>query len=524
MPWLNMGEMLQVNAQKCPEKIALKDTKREVTFSELDERTNRLANALSGLGLQKNDRFAVLCHNHIEYMEIYLAAAKAGFVVVPVSFRLVGKEIEFIIDNSDSKAIIVDERYVSTMREFRPELSLTFRSKLAKINHINIGEGIHSGFLNYEKIIAEADPTPPKVEVESEDPWIQLYTSGTTGIPKGVVRSHRSYIAFFLINEVEFGYTHDDYGLILMPLFHVNSTFYSFVFTYIGASVYVQKSTQFNAEKLLKLIDNEKITFTSMIPTHYHLILNLPEDIKNKYNVNSIKQLLCSSAPVTKQTKLDIMKFFPNAGLFEAYGSTEAGLVTILRPEDQMKKLGSIGRECIGTHAIELLDENGNPVPVGEVGELYSGGPMMFDYYWKLPEKTASSFRGRWFSAGDMAKIDEDGYYTLVDRKDNMIITGGEHVYPSEVEELLCMHPKVFEAAIIGVPHPKWGETVKAVVSLKPGETATTGEDIIEWCRGKIASFKRPKKIHIISHEEMPRTASGKILHKILREKYNTMD
>jgi acyl-CoA synthetase (AMP-forming)/AMP-acid ligase II len=218
--------------------------------------------------------------------------------------------------------------------------------------------------------------------------------------------------------------------------------------------------------------------------------------------------------------KREVMTFFPNADLFEAYGSTEAGLVTILRPEDQMKKLGSIGREVVGTDTIKVLDEQGNPVPVGEVGELYSRGPMMFDYYWKLPDKTAASFQGEWFSAGDMARVDEDGYYTLVDRKDNMIITGGEHVYPSELEELLSMHPDVFEAAVIGTPHPKWGESVKAVIIPK-ADRSPTEEEVINWCRGKIAGFKRPKAVVFISREDMPRTASGKILHKVLREKYS---
>lgn len=520
MAWLNMGEMLQVNARKYPDKLALKDAKRTVSFAELDLRTNRLANALLDLGLKKEDRFAALCHNHVEYMEIYLAAAKAGLVVVPVSFRLVGKEIEYIIDNSESKAIIVDERHVSTMRESRAELSLAFRNKLLKIDHIAIGKGEHSDYLNYEQLVSKADDSCPEVEVKPKDTWIQLYTSGTTGVPKGVVRSHRSYISFFLINEVEFGFRYDDFGLVLMPLFHVNSTFYSFVFTYLGAGCYVHRSIGFDAEELLSIIDQEKITFTSLIPTHYHLILTLPDDVKQKYDVNSINQLLCSSAPATKQMKREVMEFFPNADLFEAYGSTEAGLVTILRPEDQMKKLGSIGREVVGTDMIKLLDEQGKPVQVGEVGELYSRGPMMFDYYWKLPEKTAASFHGEWFSAGDMAKMDEDGYYTLIDRKDNMIITGGEHVYPSEIEELLTMHPDVFEAAVIGIPHPKWGESVKAVIIPK-ADRSPTEEEVINWCRGKIAGFKKPKAVAFIGQEDMPRTASGKILHKVLREKYS---
>jgi len=206
--------------------------------------------------------------------------------------------------------------------------------------------------------------------------------------------------------------------------------------------------------------------------------------------------------------------------LYEAYGSTEAGLVTILRPEDQLRKLGSMGRECLGTDVIKLLDGKGEEVPVGEVGELYSRGPMMFDEYYEEPEKTRSSFRGEFFSAGDMVKRDEEGYYYMVERKDNMIITGGEHVYPSEVEEVISRHPKVFDVAVIGVPDDVWGEAVKAAVILKEGKTATPKE-IIEWCRGKMAGFKKPKYVDFISDSEMPRTTTGKILHRKLREKYS---
>jgi acyl-CoA synthetase (AMP-forming)/AMP-acid ligase II len=217
--------------------------------------------------------------------------------------------------------------------------------------------------------------------------------------------------------------------------------------------------------------------------------------------------------------KLDIMDFFPKAQLFEAYGSTEAGLVTLLRPEDQMKKLGSIGREVVGTDLIRLLGENEDEVPVGEVGELFSRGPMMFDYYWKLPEKTKNSFRGEYFSAGDLARKDKDGYFYIVDRKDNMIITGGEHVYPSEVEEVLCNHPAVFDAAVIGLPHEKWGEAVTAIIVLKEGKTATK-EELIALAAKQLAGFKKPKNVIFISNEEMPKTASGKILHKKLRDKF----
>jgi len=217
--------------------------------------------------------------------------------------------------------------------------------------------------------------------------------------------------------------------------------------------------------------------------------------------------------------KKEIMKFFSGVELYEAYGSTEAGLVTILKPEDQLEKLGSIGYEALGTDFIKLLDENDIEVGINEVGELYSRGPMLFKEYHKMPEKTDISFRGEWFSAGDLARCDEDGFYYIVDRKDNMIITGGEHVYPSEVQEIIISHPDVFDVAIIGLPHEKWGEQVTAVIVPRK-KSKVNEKKIIDYCKDKMAGYKRPKKVIFIRDEDMPRTATGKILHRVLRERY----
>jgi len=520
MTWLNIGEKVRVNAAKYPDRLALKDARRSLTFKEYDERTNRLANGLIGFGLNKGDRIAVLSNNSIEFMEVYVAAAKAGIVVVPLNFRLHPDDIFYIIENSESSVLLVEDRFRETTEHVWKQAE---EKGITNIKCILVADKPHKGWELYEDVLESGENTYPSVKIDPEDTWVTLYTSGTTGRPKGAIRSHRSYVAFFLVNEAEFSYTPQDYGMILMPLSHVNSTFYSFVFTYLGAPVYVHREYDFNPEETLEIISREKITFTSMIPTHYNLILALPEDVKNKYNLKSMRSLLTSSAPATMQMKLDVMSLFPEARLFEAYGSTEAGLVTILRPEDQMHKLGSIGKECIGTDCLRLLDENGDPVPVGEIGELYSRGPQMFDGYLKLPEKTRESFDGRFFSAGDMARKDEEGFYYLVDRKANMIITGGEHVYPSEVEKVIVTHPKVMDCAIIGLKDRKWGEAVTAVTVLKDNATPSDelANEIQILCEDNVARFKKPKQILFIKPEEMPRTATGKILHRILRDRFN---
>jgi acyl-CoA synthetase (AMP-forming)/AMP-acid ligase II len=303
---------------------------------------------------------------------------------------------------------------------------------------------------------------------------------------------------------------------------HANSFLYSFNFIYNYATACVYSRSSFDPEEILRVFDREKITFTSLVPTQYIMLLSLPDSVKGKYDVSSVRNLLCSSAPVRRSTKREIMEYFKNAGLFEGYGSTEAGVPVLLRPEHQLEKLGSIGREMIGVSRIKLLADDGSEVPVGSVGEIYTKQPCAFREYWNNLEKTREAFRGEYFSAGDMAYKDEEGFLYLVDRKQNMIITGGENVYPSEVENVVITHPAVKEVCVIGVPDQKWGESIKAIVVLKAGfqETDALKQEIMEYCRGQMAGYKRPRSVDFISFEDIPRTATGKVMYRVLRDKY----
>ncbi len=510
---MNLGQHLKLNAKKYPDTVALKDAERSFTYPEVNRRVNQLAHGLMGLGLEKGDKVAVLLENSIEIVEVYLATAKCGLVIVPINFRLTGKDVEYIANNSDARAIIVHDEFTSVVDSVREKLD-----NIDLNNFFTVGHPVN-GYQNYEDLVANKPGNEPDILVASTDPWILIYTSGTTGKPKGVVRSHASHIAFYLINGVDFDFNEHDICLNVMPLCHINSTFFTFTFLYIGASVYIHPGRSFRAEQILEIIEMERISFISLIPTHYNLILDVPEE-KKRFDVGSIRKLLCSSAPVRKSMKLAIMDFFPGVDLYEGYGSSEAGIVTVLKPEDQMRKLGSIGYETLGTDFVKILDDNGNEVSQGEVGELYSRGPMLFDEYYKLPEKTASSFKGEWFSAGDMARKDADGFFQIVDRKDNMIITGGEHVYPSEVEEVVGNHECVFDCACIGIPDDKWGEKVVAVVIARDGvDKSQINEDTIKaCCKDVLAGYKRPKEVVFIKEDDMPRTPTGKILHRKLRE------
>jgi acyl-CoA synthetase (AMP-forming)/AMP-acid ligase II len=509
---------------KYPDKIAVKDMNRSLTYREFNTRTNKLATGFFKRGLKKGDKIAVLSNNRVEFMEIYAAAAKAGFIIVPLNFRLLPEDLYWIVRNAEVQMVLVEDRYYDiTIKSW----DLIIEYGLDKLQHVLIGDiAVKDNWIYFEDIIKEGEDEYPSVDINPEDTWILLYTSGTTGKPKGVVRSHQSYTSFFLINATEFSFTPEDYGLVLMPLSHVNSTFYAFVFTYIGASVYVHLEYNFNPEEVLQIFDREKITFTSLIPTHFNLILGLPADIKSKYDLASFRSLLTSSAPATKEMKKGVMELFTGARLFEAYGSTEAGLVTILRPEDQFRKAGSIGKECIGSDTIRLLDsETRKSIVDGEIGELFSRSPMQLTNYYNLPEKFAECMNNGFISAGDMARRDEDGFLYLVDRKANMIITGGEHVFPSEVEKILTGHSSVVECAVIGLQDHKWGESVTAVCILASdyNPSDNLANELRTYCKNKLASFKAPKKVLFIDYNDMPRTGSGKVIHRILRERYNKL-
>jgi fatty-acyl-CoA synthase len=510
---LHFGEIVAMNAYLFPDKVGARDLTRSLTFRRWNDRSCKLANALVGLGLQKGDRIAVLAYNCLEWMEIYAAIAKAGLVIVPINFRLIGSEARYIVENSEAKAIIVQDDLLDRIETIRAELLISGDK------YIHFGGRTPPGYRSYEDLVAAGAQSEPSIETGPNDPFALLYTSGTTGKPKGAIRTSGSLILQAYLAQVDWGFSRNDLGLLVMPMCHANSLFFAHIFAACGAASCIYDRKSFEPEHLLRTLASDKFTFTSLVPTHYIMMLGLPESVKRELNVESITKLLISSAPARQDTKLALMEYFRRSQLFEAYGSTEAGWVTLLRPEEQLTKLGSIGRECLGSGRIKLLDAGGNEVVDGGVGELYSRTPYAFQGYWKLPDKTAEAFRGAYCTVGDMARRDQDGYYYLADRKSNMIISGGENVYPSEVEQVLGTHPKVKDVAAIGVPDEKWGEAVHVVVVLHQDQRATEC-DILDWCKNRIAGYKRPRSISFIAEDEMPRTATGKVLHRVLRSQY----
>ncbi len=509
----HIGEALAMHARMFPDKIGARDLERKMTFREWHGRACKLANALAGLGLAKGDRVCVLAYNCLEWVEIYAACAFAGLIAVPINFRLVGPEIKYIIENSEARALIFQDEFLETVEALKSALDIPAK------NFILFGAKKSSGFVSYEDLISRSRDTPPNISVSLDDPWALMYTSGTTGKPKGAIRTHRGSSMLALVTAAEFNLTRNDAALLVMPMCHANSLFFFGAFSYCGAACTIYSRKSFDPEHFLRTMAEGGSTFTSLVPTHYIMMLALSSALRSKLNVDAVTKLLVSSAPARRDTKLEIMEYFKNSGLFELYGSTEAGWVTMLHPDEQFSKLGSVGRETIGSRKIRLLDPDGNDVPDGEPGELYSCNASTFTGYWKLPEKTREAFRGEYCTVGDLARRDGDGYIHLVDRKSNMIISGGENVYPSEVETMLGSHPDVKDVAVIGVNDAKWGERVHAVIIPHAGKTLSE-ESVIEWCKDRIAGYKRPRSASFIRDEEMPRTATGKILHRILRERH----
>lgn len=512
--FLNFGQMLSVHARLSPNRAGARDLDRAMTFREWNERSCRLANALLGLGLAKGDRVAILAYNCVEWCEIFAATAKAGLIALPINFRLTGRELRFIVDNAEAAAFIVQDELLGVLEDVRGELSI------GRDRFIAFGaQPVPAGYRGYEDLLARASGSEPACDVALSDPWTLMYTSGTTGNPKGVLRSHRSAVVLSMVTEIELGLQCADSALLVMPMCHANSLNFFAAASYRGASTFVYSRKNFDAEHCVRVLAGGQATFTSLVPTHYIMMLGLPQAVRGKHSFDKITKLVISSAPARPETKRAVMEMFPQSGLYEIYGATETGWVTMLHPDEQFTKLGSVGRECVGAAPIRILGEDGVEVPDGKPGELFSCNAHTFDGYWRLPEKTREAFRGDYCSVGDMAWRDPDGYIHLSDRKSNMIISGGENIYPLEVESMLGAHPLVKDIAVIGLPDETWGERVHAVIVLHDDAALTEGE-LIAWSKDRVAGFKRPRSCSFITEPEMPRNATGKVLHRELKKRY----
>ncbi|MDA8335252.1 MAG: AMP-binding protein [Peptococcaceae bacterium] len=514
---MNLADGLRINSWRCPDKTAVVFQDKRVTYAELNARANRFAHAMADLGIGRGDKVAIILYNCTEFLEIYHGLARLGAVSVPVNFRLVGTEREYIVRNSDAKAVILGTEFVSGLKPGN-------LPKVAPGFYIAVGPkaDVPPGISCYEELLQGRPDSEPVVEASEADLFYFGYTSGTTGFPKGAMIQTRGTLEV-VRNAMARNANRADADmagrvlLAIMPVCHSNSIWATLITFWMGGTNVIFPSGKFDAEGVLATIEREKVTTTSMVPTMITRILELPEEIKSKYDIGSLTSLGSSSAPLLTKTKEEALKYFKNARFSEGYGSTETGALTTLRHKDQLRKIRSIGKPNPGIE-IKLVAETGEEVrEPGQVGVLWAKAPSAFIGYYKDQAKTREAINGEWSTAGDLAYFDEEGYYFLVDRKNDMIISGGENIYPAEIEEVLSKNPAVSEVAVIGVPHPQWGEEVRALVLLKDGEQVSE-QELIEFCRDKLAGYKRPRTIEYVS--DFPRTATGKILKRTLRQSY----
>jgi acyl-CoA synthetase (AMP-forming)/AMP-acid ligase II len=502
---MNVGEILRFFADKHPDKPAVYYSHKTITYRELNIRANKLGNKFLSVGFQANDKIAILMRNCSEYVEIVFGMAKIGAIPVCVNFRLVGEEIKYIVNDSDSKGLILEEEFIEKI------VPITDQLQIDPEKYFLVGHGIQSGMTSYETLFESVSEENPSVDVDENSCFVMCYTSGTTGKPKGVVASHKSKIFESLAQAVEYRVHSDDIHLVAAPLCHSGGMFLAMERILIGGALCIMK--RFDPEEALKLIEEKRATNTFMVPTMLNSILELPDSVKVKCDVSSMRVISCAGAPLPTRVKEGVIDFFNKAGLFEHYGSTEASVVTLLKPIDQMRKVRCAGRPFWGVE-IKLLNKGEEQVSVDEVGEIFIKSPFMMDGYYKGGEE---GFEGDWFASGDLAKQDEEGFFYIVDRMKDMIISGGENIYPAEIEDILYSYPKILEAAVIGVPDEKWGESVKTLIVLKGGQISNQDE-IIEYCRKRLAGFKIPTSVSFVP--ELPKNTSGKILKWKLREAY----
>jgi acyl-CoA synthetase (AMP-forming)/AMP-acid ligase II len=516
---LNTTEFLTITSAICPDRTAIVFEGKRLTFSELSERANRLANALAGLGIKKGDRVAILQVNCNQYVEAYYGVAKTGAIFVPLNFRAKKDELVHMLNHSEASVLLVGERYIEMVNEMRDEMPL--------MKHYISIEGKQEGMLDYEKLLADASAEEFLTEIGDEDITILMYTAGTTGLPKGVPLPHNSFSVYMLENVNPVDPEIEETNLLTMPLYHVAGIQAMIAATYGGRALAMMR--QFEVNEWIETVQREKANRAMLVPTMLKRVIDHPDFAK--YDLSSLRVITYGAAPMPFEVIKKAIALFPGVNFINAFGQTEtASTITTLGPEDhiiegtedekdrKLKRLtSSIGRPMPDVE-MKIIDEEGNELPSGEVGEIVARGTRLMGGYWKDAEKTAKTMtKDGWLRTGDMGYVDEEGYFFLSGRGDDMIIRGGENISPEEVENALYAHPAVEEVAVIGVSDPEWGQEPKAIVALKQGETATS-EELIEFCRERLASFKRPRSVAFI--DALPRTSTGKVLKRVLRDQY----
>ncbi|BEQ16676.1 class I adenylate-forming enzyme family protein [Desulfoferula mesophila] len=502
-----MGRALARSAQRHPDKTAVIFEDRSWSYSQFNARVNRLAHALSGLGLGKGDKLAVLALSGNEYLEIYHATAKLGVWMVPINHRLKAPDIAYRISHSQASGLVLGPEFVVLYDSLPPEARQAVAGCLLMLGQGPALPGAHA----YEELLANSREDEPQAELHPEDTLFIGYTGGTTGRSKGALTSNRAIVAGYLYKVLDYGIRQGGVTLNPGPFWHTAPRNFTSLALYMGGTAVVTK--RFDPREYLELVQRHRVTYSFLVPTMFNAILSLPDH--RDFDTSSLSMLTSGGSPMPAPLEEAALNRFGPV-LHEFYAATETLIITNITAEEMRRKPRSVGRPAWDVF-LRLLDERGAEVPVGQVGEIYLQGPSLFSGYYRDSQKTDEAFRDGWFTLGDLGKLDEDGYLYIVDRRTDMVISGGENIYPSEVEEVLLRHPKVAEAAVIGVPDPTWGEVLKAVVVLKPGQESSF-EELRDFCATRLADYLKPRSVDFV--DQLPRSPVGKILKRKLRDRY----
>ncbi|TNY38331.1 long-chain-fatty-acid--CoA ligase [Thermomonospora catenispora] len=507
----SLGDLLHRTARREPDKLAVVFGDLRITYAEFDRAVNRTAHALADRGLAKGDRLALLSHNCWQFAVLAFATARLGVVLVPINFMLNADEIAYILRHSGASGIVAEDALAPTAEKALAAAGIDGGVR----GWIGLsGAAPAPGWEDVDPWWREGPEEAPQVHVADDDPLRLMYTSGTESRPKGVMLSSRSLISQYVSCIIDGGMSGDDVEVHALPMYHCAQLdcFFS-VDVYLGATSIILPAP--DPAALLATIEREKVTKLFCPPTVWISLLRHPAF--DSTDLSSLRKGYYGASPMPVEVLRELQRRLPNVRLWNFYGQTEMSpLATILRPEEQLTKPGSAGRAAINVETM-LVDDDGNPVPVGQIGEIVHRSPHAALGYYNDEDKTAEAFRGGWFHSGDLGVLDADGYLTVVDRKKDMIKTGGENVASREVEEVIYELEGVAEVAVFGISHPHWIEAVTAVVVPKPG-AALTADDVHAHARERLAGFKRPK--YVVIADSLPKNPSGKILKRELRTRY----
>lgn len=515
---MNTTEFLDIATAIAPDRLALVFEDKRFTFSQLSDRVNRLASALSELGVKKGDTIGLIQVNTNQCIESYFASAKVGAVYVPINFRARPNEFNYMINTAECKVILAGDRYVPILDGMRADLST--------VEHFLSLDIQKEGWLNYEDLIAKSSDEPPYVDSDENDLTILMYTAGTTGFPKGVMLNHSSFTSYVLANVTPIDPDTHDSNILTVPLYHIAGIQAIMAAIYGGRTAVIER--QFDPVEWMTLVETEKISRAMMVPTMLKQLMD-HEDFR-KHDLSSLKVITYGAAPMPLEVISKAIDEFPNAQFINAFGQTEtAATITALAPEDhvidkskpgweaRLKRLSSVGK-ALADVEIKVVNEDGQDTPPGEVGEVIARGSRVMAGYWKDEAKTAQTKKGGWIYTGDLGYFDDDKYLFLSGRASDVIIRAGENISPEEVEAVLNQHPAVEESAVFGIEDVTWGELIAAAVVLRKEMDKPADTELIEFTRQRLSSYKKPEFVYFV--DELPRNPMGKVLKRELKATY----